>query len=91
VGRDDDSVAMERIAQLACVIAGGEADQIEMIPAPPRQTVVKRLATERIQRLGWHPQVSLYDGMVTTYESWVRHLDKNGVYVAPAPEVVSPA
>lgn len=86
IGRDDNPVSMERVAQLACIIAGGDVDTIEMIQAPARQTVVKRLSTSRIRKLGWNPQVSLYDGMLETYDLWVRHLDENGAYVEPVKE-----
>lgn len=84
VGRDDDPISMERVAQLACVIAGGNSSLIEMVAAPPRQTVVKRLTTSRLKRLGWEPHVSLYDGMAETFESWVRFLDTSGNYVDPS-------
>lgn len=83
IGRDDDPVSMERIAQLACIIAGGDQNLVEMIAAPQRQTVVKRLSTARIRKLGWSPQTALYDGMLETFESWVRHLDESGAYVDP--------
>ena len=83
IGRDDDPVLMERIAQLACIIAGGDPDLVEMVAAPSRQTVVKRLSTQRIRSLGWAPQVSLYDGMEETFTSWVRYLDETGSFVKP--------
>jgi nucleoside-diphosphate-sugar epimerase len=92
IGRDDDPTSMERVAQLACIIAGGDQELVEMVAAPERQTVVKRLSTARIRKLGWTPRVSLYDGMEETYQQWVAHLDKNGAYKAPkAPKPVAEA
>ena len=35
------------------------------------QTVVKRLATQRIRSLGWEPKVELEEGMRRTLE-WIR-------------------
>lgn len=84
VGRDDNPVPMLRVAELACAIAEADAgDLIEIVDAPARQTVVKRLSTKRLQRLGWEPTVELFDGMVETYETWVKHLDQEGNYVEP--------
>ena len=81
IGRDDDGVSMERIAQLSCVIVGGDPELVEMVPLPARQAAVKRPSSARLRRLGWTPTMSLYDGMAETYETWVRHLDKSGAYV----------
>lgn len=86
IGRDDDPTSMERVAQLACIIAGGDPGLVEMIQAPARQTVVKRLSAARVRRLGWSPQVGLYDGMEETFRTWVERLDANGAYVEPTPE-----
>jgi UDP-glucose 4-epimerase len=88
IGRDDDPTSMERVAQLACIIAGGDQGLVEMVPAPERQTVVKRLSTARIRSLGWTPRMSLYDGMEETYQTWVISLDANGAYKTPGPEVI---
>lgn len=78
--RDDDPVAAERLAQLACIITGADPELVQMVPLPPRQAAYKRLSSARIRRLGWEPQVSLYDGMVDTFESWVKNLDASGTY-----------
>ncbi len=69
IGRDDNPVPMLTVAKLACDIAGASYDLIEEVDAPGRQTVVKRLATERIRALGWEPHVELEDGMRRTYEA----------------------
>lgn len=76
VGRDDNAVPMLDVARLACLLTGASADDdlIEMVDAPARQTVVKRLATKRLRSLGWEPTVDLFDGMMATLE-WVRELD----------------
>lgn len=84
VGRDDNDTPMLGIARLACVMAGVESPEalIELVEAPKNQTVVKRLSTERIRRLGWAPEVELAEGMERTLE-WVRLLDDDGM---PTPQ-----
>ena len=74
VGRDDASVTMLHVAMLACELTGAPYGLIEEVDAPARQTVVKRLATEKLRSLGWQPEVELEDGMARTLE-WVRGLD----------------
>lgn len=73
VGRDDAGVPMLEVARLACELTGAPESLIEMIPAPPRQTVVKRLATDKLRGLGWTPEVELREGMERTLQ-WVRSL-----------------
>lgn len=69
IGRDDDPRPMWQVAQLACDLTGADADDlIRMIDPPERQTVVKRLSTEKIRGLGWEPRVELEDGMRRTLE-----------------------
>lgn len=77
IGRDDQAVSMRAVAELACTLADRPFDLIEMIPAPRMQTVVKRLSTERIRKLGWEPRVDLEEGMIRTME-WVQQLDEAG-------------
>jgi UDP-glucose 4-epimerase len=90
VGRDDDDVPMHGIARLACVITGVPDQErlIELIEAPPNQTVVKRLATTRIRSLGWEPEVDLVEGMERTLE-WVKLLDEDGMPTPQALEQIS--
>lgn len=79
VGRDDAAVSMRTVAEMACDIYGVDPDElVEIVAAPERQTVVKRLATERIRSLGWAPEVTLDDGMLRTAREWVDHLDLDG-------------
>jgi nucleoside-diphosphate-sugar epimerase len=78
IGRDDDPRSMLEVARLACKLAGAPEDLIVEVDAPPGQTVVKRLATDRLRALGWSPTVELEDGMERVYE-WVRRYDADGV------------
>jgi nucleoside-diphosphate-sugar epimerase len=74
LGRDDASVSMRTVAEMACAVVG-DRDPDELIvevDAPARQTVVKRLSTEKVQRLGWSPEVGLFEGMTKTYEAMQR-------------------
>lgn len=78
IGRDDNPTAMLLVALIACHLTGADPRAlIKLVDAPPRQTVVKRLATMKIRALGWQPEVELEDGMARTLE-WVRTLDSNG-------------
>lgn len=69
IGRDDNRLPMVEVAKLACDIAGAPHSLIQEVDAPARQTVVKRLATDRIRALGWEPHVDLEEGMRRTYEA----------------------
>lgn len=69
IGRDDNAMPMTQVAKLACDITGAGYGLIAEIDAPARQTVVKRLATDRIRALGWEPHVGLEEGMRRTYEA----------------------
>ena len=74
VGRDDASISMNWVAEMACALTDAPRDLIELVDAPPRQTVVKRLATDKLRSLGWEPEVELEEGMVWTL-AWVRSLE----------------
>jgi nucleoside-diphosphate-sugar epimerase len=69
---------MMRVARLACDLTDAPYTLIREVEAPARQTVVKRLATERIRMLGWEPRVDLQEGMEQTLE-WVRTLGDDGL------------
>jgi nucleoside-diphosphate-sugar epimerase len=81
VGRDDAAVSMLYVAEYACYLAGADEKLIQEIDAPKMQTVVKRLATERIRSLGWEPEIELEEGMERTLE-WVKTLDAQGAVAA---------
>ena len=66
VGRDDAAVSMLTVARMACDLTGADRSLIQIVEAPQNQTVVKRLATEKLRRLGWKPEVELPSGMATT-------------------------
>ena len=83
IGRDDDASLMSTVAEFACLLTGSDKGLIEMIRAPFRQTLVKRISTKRIGQLGWSPTVSLWDGMSMTLEMWINHLDREGLYTDP--------
>jgi len=77
VGRDDAAVPMLDVAKIACDLTDAPYSLIEEVEAPGNQTVVKRLATDRIRALGWEPMVELDDGMGRTLD-WVRSLTADG-------------
>lgn len=83
VGRDDDSRLLRDLAVRACKMTGASTDLIIDIEPPQAQTVVKRLATEKIRALGWRPEVEIEEGMRTVLD-WVRHFDRNGNRVVVA-------
>ena len=80
IGRDDNPVTMRHVALRACDLAGAPHGLVVDVDAPARQTVVKRLATDKIRSLGWRPEVGLHEGMRRTLE-WVQTL--------PAPTATS--
>jgi len=69
LGRDDASISMLEVARKACEITGGSEDLIRMVNAPQRQTVVKRLSTQKVENLGWRPSVDLDEGMQMTFDA----------------------
>ena len=81
VGRDDAARSMLYVAEHACYLAGADYKLIQEIDPPKMQTVVKRLATERIRSLGWEPEIELEEGMERTLE-WVKTLDAQGAVAA---------
>lgn len=72
VGRDDNSLPMVDVARMACDVVGAPHSLIEEVDPPERQTVVKRLSTQKIRRLGWVPHVDLREGMGLTWAAMVR-------------------
>lgn len=67
VGRDDAAVPMTTVAEIACDLASVDpADLVQVVEAPARQTVVKRLSTAKLADLGWEPRVELREGMERT-------------------------
>ena len=77
IGRDDSAVSMLKVAEMACDLTGAPYSLIEVENAPPNQTVVKRLPTEKLRSLGWKPEIELEEGMERTLE-WVKTLDVRG-------------
>jgi len=93
VGRDDAAVTMRHVAEMACAVAGVEDPDalIVEVDAPARQTVVKRLSTEKLRGLGWEPVVGLFEGMSRTYDAMKRlgQLDV-GPHVLPGGTPIPP-
>lgn len=77
IGRDDDPRLLVEIARMACDLADAPYDLITEVDAPRAQTVVKRLATDRVRQLGWKPTVDLEQGMGEVYR-WISGYDENG-------------
>jgi nucleoside-diphosphate-sugar epimerase len=71
VGRDDNALPLKTVAKMACDLVDAPHSLIQEVDAPNRQTVVKRLATEKLCGLGWKPEVELEDGMRMTLE-WLQ-------------------
>jgi nucleoside-diphosphate-sugar epimerase len=68
IGRDDNSLSLRTVAEMACDLVGAPRSLIEEGEAPSRQTVIKRLSTEKLRSLGWKPEVELEEGMRRTLE-----------------------
>lgn len=77
VGRDDQPTSMVELARRACAMTGAPLSLIELVDAPGKQTVVKRLATDKLRGLGWEPQVELDEGLPELLD-WVRQFDAEG-------------
>jgi nucleoside-diphosphate-sugar epimerase len=77
VGRDDDYRSMVEIAKRACDLAGKDYSLIKMEKAPGNQTVVKRLSTDKLRKLGWKPTVELDEGEKILFD-WIKKFDKDG-------------
>lgn len=77
IGRDDRELSMLDLARMACDVMGASHGLIEEIAAPKRQTVVKRLSTQRLCSIGWRPEVELDEG-IKAVAAWVRNFDEAG-------------
>ena len=76
IGRDDDYRSMVEIAKRACDLAGKDYSLIKMEKAPGNQTVVKRLSTSKLRKLGWKPTVELDEGEKILFD-WIKTFDKD--------------
>lgn len=85
LGRDDDEMQMAELALRACAMTGADPELVELVDAPPAQTVVKRLSTARLESLGWKPEVELEEGMGQVLE-WVRNFDGEGQWTGDPAE-----
>lgn len=93
VGRDDNEASMEDVALMALRLVmeyeekeydeDWAMDQINLVPAPANQVVVKRLPTDRIRALGWEPQVELRQGMAATLAWLVASAEESPAPVLP--------
>lgn len=72
VGRDDNALPMRMVAEMACDLTGAPHSLIQEVDPPERQTVVKRLATDKLRLLGWRPEVELEEGMARMLDSMLR-------------------
>jgi UDP-glucuronate decarboxylase len=81
IGRDDDARLLRHLAEVACDMTGAPYDLIRDVDPPAAQTVVKRLSTAKLYRLGWRPTVDIDEGMVRILE-WVRQFDRDGQYIS---------
>ena len=73
VGRDDATVPMRELAQVACTLTGAPLSLIQDVPAPERQVVVKRLSMQKLLFIGWRPTVGTHEGMKKVL-AWVMTL-----------------
>jgi len=80
IGRDDDPRLLRELAELACDMTGAPRTLIEDVDPPAAQTLVKRLSTEKLRRLGWQPSVQVEEGMERVLD-WVSRFDSKGRYV----------
>lgn len=71
IGRDDIAVSMRTVAEMACALTGASMDIIEEVDPPEMQTVVKRLSTSKLRKIGWTPKVELGEGMERTL-AWIK-------------------
>jgi nucleoside-diphosphate-sugar epimerase len=88
VGRDDAPVPLRTVAEMACDMTGADRSLILDVPAPARQTVVKRLATGRLRGIGWAPAVELAEGMARVL-GWLR--EEHGAPAAVSGMSVAPS
>lgn len=81
VGRDDRPLSMLDLAKKCCDLTGAPYSIITLVDPPSRQTVVKRLSTQRLMRLGWKPTIELEEGLEELLE-WVTTFDAEGKQAA---------
>ena len=82
IGRDDVPIGMYELAVQCCEVVGADTSLIDMVAPPPAQTVVKRLATDKLRNLGWSPTVELPEGLPRVFE-WIKGFDIDGLPAGP--------
>ncbi len=71
VGRDDAHVSMAEVARLACRLADAPVKLVEEVDPPAGLAPGHRIATRKLDGLGWQPEVDLEEGMRRTLD-WLR-------------------
>lgn len=71
IGRDDNPISMLKLAEKCCEMTGAPKGIIMQVEPPSRQTVVKRLSTDKLRAIGWEPEVELEEGMEITLD-WIK-------------------
>ncbi len=71
VGRDDAHVSMAEVARLACRLAGAPEELVEEVDPPAGLAPGHRIATRKLDGLGWQAEVDLEEGMTRTLD-WLR-------------------
>lgn len=67
VGSEDEQRTMDELATLVLAVTGSES-KVRYEDPPPTVSPHKRLSSARLRVLGWHPKVSLMDGITITTE-----------------------
>jgi nucleoside-diphosphate-sugar epimerase len=63
IGHAREPMAMFQIAEMVCRAADAPSGLIKIVDAPPAQTLVKRLAFDRLHGLGWEPETPIAEGI----------------------------
>jgi len=72
-----EEVSIAELTTLICEVVGFTG-AVEYDPAKPDGTPRKVVDVSQLRGLGWHPQVSLREGLLRTYRWYVEHLAPAG-------------
>ena len=73
VGTGED-ISIHELAQLVAEVVGYRGKIIND-PSKPDGTLLKRTDTALLNRLGWHPQIGLREGLAQTYQDFLSEVE----------------
>jgi GDP-L-fucose synthase len=88
VGSGED-LTVNNLAKLVCEVAGFKGEIVHDL-SKPDGTPRKLMSSEKLRRLGWHPQIGLREGLADTYRAFIALQESAGAPRVTAPSALLP-